>query len=140
VNAGHIDPQLFPVPQPGELTAPFWSACREGKLIFQRCLTCDLANFDPVLVCRRCLSQDLEWQPSLGLAEVYSWTVVWRAPSPAFRTPYVPAVVRLDEGYHMFTNIVGCDVSDVRSRLRVEVDFLQIRDDFWLPCFKPTAK
>jgi hypothetical protein len=131
------DPEIVPVPQPGELTAPFWSACRERKLIYQRCTACGLANFDPVFSCRRCMSRALEWQPSLGLGDVYSWTVIWRAPSPAFRVPYVAAVVRLDEGYYMFANIIGCDVSDVHEQMRVEVDFLHVRDEIWIPCFRP---
>jgi len=50
---------------------------------------------------------ELRWTPSEGRGEVYSWTVVHRPVSPEFEPPYAPAIITLDEGYQMLTNIVG---------------------------------
>ena len=60
-QTGHI-----PLPEPNSVSEPFWEGCREGKLLFQRCLECGKANFDPAAACRNCLSTQLEWEESGG--------------------------------------------------------------------------
>jgi uncharacterized OB-fold protein len=127
----------IPHATPGPLTAPFWQACTEQTLLFQRCGACSAADFPPAEHCRQCLSTELGWERSAGRGVVYSWTVVHRAVSPVFETPYAPAIVTLDEGYQMLTNIIGASTEEVRVGLAVQVDFRHVIDDLWLPYFRP---
>jgi uncharacterized OB-fold protein len=122
---------------PGPLTAPFWQGCAEGTLLFQRCAACAAANFPPAEHCRQCLSTDLGWERSGGRGVVYSWTVVHRAATPVFETPYAPAIITMSEGYQLLTNIIGANVDEVRVGLAVQVDFREVSTDLWLPYFRP---
>jgi uncharacterized OB-fold protein len=135
-----LTPQHAAVPHavPGPLTAPFWQGCADQVLLFQRCTACATANFPPAEHCRQCLSFDVGWQRSAGRGEVYSWTVVHRAATPVFETPYAPAIVTLDEGYQMLTNVIGVGVDEVRVGMPVQVDFREVSTDLWLPYFRPS--
>ena len=122
-----------PRPTPSELTAPFWAAARERRLVRPRCNSCGRSFFTPQVACPVCLSEDWSYVDSAGRGTVYSFTVVHRAPSPALSAPYVLAVVELiDEGWSMLTNVVvlrsgrrphrsSCrsDVGRPRRRVRV---------------------
>jgi uncharacterized protein len=133
---------------PGPLTAPFWQGCADQVLLFQRCGACTEANFPPAEHCRQCLSFDVAWERSLGAGVVYSWTVVHRAATPVFETPYAPAIVTLAEGYQMLTNIIGASVAtgndigttadELRVGMAVQVDFREVSTDLWLPYFRPS--
>jgi hypothetical protein len=123
--------------QPSALTAPFWDACSRHELIHQRCRACGLANFDPSERCRRCLALDLEWEHGAGRGVIATWTVVWRPVVASYEVPYAVAVVAMDEGFHIVTNIVGCDHADVASGMRVAVTFHTDSNGFTLPIFRP---
>lgn len=129
----------IPLPKPSPTSEAFWEGCRRGELRYQRCLTCSAALFDPPLRCRECGGSTLEWQVSAGRGEIYSWSTVWRAQTPAFTVPYVAAIVTLDEGYAMISNIIGCRVEEVTVGLAVEVEFHPVGEDIWLPYFRPTT-
>jgi uncharacterized OB-fold protein len=131
-QSGHI-----PLPEPTSISEPFWDGCREGKLLFQRCLECGTPNFDPVVACRRCLSTRLEWEESAGLGSIYSWTVIWRPQTPAFTVPYAVAIIDIDEGYQMLSGIIDCDTDVLAKGLRVQVDFREMSDVITLPYFRP---
>ncbi|HEV7801491.1 MAG TPA: OB-fold domain-containing protein, partial [Burkholderiales bacterium] len=94
-----------PIPVPDAATAPYWSAANEGRLVLPRCTACSRWHFYPRALCPYCSSDKLEWQSASGRGEVYSYTVVHRAPSPAFaaEVPYVVAIVELEEGPHLMT-------------------------------------
>ena len=126
-----------PHAQPGPLTAPFWHGCAEGQLLFQRCGSCASANFPPAEQCRQCLSPALQWERSTGDGTVYSWTVVHRAATPMFETPYAPAIIDMAEGYQILTNVIDTDIAQLRVGLPVTVDFRAVGDDLWLPYFRP---
>jgi uncharacterized OB-fold protein len=134
-----LDPQpsLHMTITVGTYSEPFWAGCQRDKLTYQRCGDCDLANFDPAPACRRCLSRTLSWQDGAGLGRLVSWTVVWRPPTAAFRAPYAPALVRLDEGYHMIANLIGCTIDDIRPDLPVRAVFFDGPAGQRLPYFTP---
>jgi uncharacterized OB-fold protein len=138
-NASELTAQRTAVPHasPGPLTEPFWRACAEQTLRFQRCEHCAAPGFPPAEHCRQCLSTELHWETSSGHGLVYSWTVVYRAATPVFETPYAPAIVTLDEGYQMLTNLIGATPSTLRVGLPVQVDFRKLDDGLWLPYFRP---
>ncbi len=131
-----LRPQSGPVPHASShLSLPFWQGCRAGELRYQRCDACGAANFPPSEHCRQCLSADLRWERSGGLGEIYSWTVVHRPVTAEFEPPYAPAIVTLDEGYQMLTNIVGMPPADLAIGLRVRVQFHAVGADLTLPYF-----
>jgi uncharacterized OB-fold protein len=117
------------------LAGPFWQGCDLRQLWFVSCASCGAADFPPATHCRSCLSESLEWKQSSGLATLYSWTVVWRAPTPDLQTPYAPAIVDLDEGYRMLTNLVGMRIDDLAIGMRLAVEFVPVGGDHLLPCF-----
>lgn len=127
------------VPQPTELTRPFWSAAREHRLSIQRCKECQRHVFYPRPLCPHCGADALEWVDASGRGAIYSYTVARRPTSRAFaeRVPYVIAIVELDEGPHMTTNIVECDPESLRVGDRVEAIFEDVSDEVALVQFRP---
>lgn len=123
MNTASIDLGLWQrgrqLPQPTALTRPFWAGLQEGKLLVQRCSACGQHVFRPEIACTRCLSLALDWVESSGLGVVYSYSVVRRPPRPDIDTPYVVGVVKLEEGWHMMTNLVGLPPEEVRSGMPV---------------------
>ncbi len=131
-----LQPQTGPVPHASsKVSAPFWAGCRSDELRYQRCEACGVANFPPTEHCRQCLSAELRWAQSDGIGEVYSWTVVHRPVTAVFEPPYAPAIVTLDEGYQMLTNIVGVAPADLVIGMPVRVQFHAVGDDVTLPYF-----
>ena len=136
-----LTPQLGPVSRstPSSLSAAFWDGCVRRELLFQRCDVCNEINFEPTEFCRFCVARNLHWERSAGRGVVTSWTIVWRPVTPSYEVPYAPTIVELDEGYHMMTNIVGCDHTVLATGLRVGVSFHGDADGFVLPYFTPEA-
>lgn len=127
----------FPVPTVTPLTMPYWNGLQEGELRHQVCGTCGNVWLPAREECPQCLSEDVSWTPSSGRGRLISWVVYRRAAHPAFvdRVPYTVAVVELEEGARLITNIVG-DPSELRIDQPVQ---LQIEEEngFWLPRFVP---
>ncbi len=131
------DGTTIPLPQPTPLSRPHWEGCRQGVLRVQRCSACGAYVFIPQPVCTSCQSRALEWVESSGRGTVYSYTTVHRPPRPQFETPYVVAIVELEEGCHMLTNVVDCPPGEVGVGMPVEVTFRAITDEITLPFFRP---
>jgi uncharacterized protein len=127
----------LPHAEPSPVTRPFWDGCAAGELRFQRCRGCRAAQFPPAEICRACLATDLAWERSAGLGTLYSWTVVHRPVTPAFSVPYAPAIVDLDEGYPMMTNLIGLTPDAITPGLAVRVEFHETGGGLHLPYFRP---
>ncbi|HVL80562.1 MAG TPA: Zn-ribbon domain-containing OB-fold protein [Actinomycetota bacterium] len=125
-----------PIAPPDALTAPWWEATSEERLLVQRCGSCGNAQHYPRSLCTKCWSADLAYVESPGEGEVYSYTVVHRSPHPAFAAPYTVALVRLDEGPVILTNIVG---GEVGCGSRVRVVWEDLSDGRKLPLFTPVG-
>jgi uncharacterized OB-fold protein len=130
-----------PLPRVNDTTRPYWDGAREGRLLLQRCLSCAKLIHYPRAWCPRCWKTDLEWVESRGRGRVVTFTVVHQAPfeSYAADVPYVLAVVRLDEGPQMMTNVVGLSPAAVKIDLAVEVVFEERAGGFRVPLFRPIA-
>lgn len=128
-----------PVPRPTRISAPFWSAAREHRLALQYCIRCRTYIYYPRPFCTSCLSEALEWREVSGRGRIHTFTVVRRAASSAFadKVPYVFAIVKLDEGPLMSTNVVGCPPGDVRMDMAVRAVFEDVSDDIALVKFEP---
>jgi uncharacterized OB-fold protein len=130
-----------PLPTPDAATAPYWAAARENRLVMPHCQDCGKYHFYPRTLCPHCSSARLEWTACSGRGSVYSFTVIHRAPSPAFAAavPYVVAAVRLEEGPQLMSNIIGCAPDAVRVGMPVRVTFVKASDEITLPMFEPVA-
>ena len=129
----------IPLPRPTELSRPHWDGCREGVLRVQRCRECQTYVFIPEPFCTECQSEELEWVESSGRGTLYSMTTVHRPQRPEFEVPYTVAIVELEEGWHMLTNLVGCPPEEMRVGMPVEVTFQRMSDEVTLPLFRPLA-
>ena len=128
-----------PLPVPDSESKPFWDGCNEEKLLIQHCKDCDKHIFYPRAVCPHCMSDQIEWVEASGKGKVYSYTIARRGAGPAFAddAPYVVALIDLDEGVRMMSNIVNCDVEAVRCDMPVKVVFEE-REGMKLPMFELT--
>lgn len=127
----------LPVPDPG--TAPYWEGTRNHELRLPKCGDCGEVHFYPRTLCPHCGSANRTWITACGRGRVYSYTVVHRAPSPAFKplVPYVVAVIALEEGPHLMSNVGGCRAEDVRIGMPVTVAWEDIDPAATLPYFVP---
>ncbi len=77
--------------------------------------------------------------PARGTGTLYTYTVARRPTHPGFadRVPYVIAVVELDEGPRMTTNLIDCSPEELSIGMRVEVAFGDLQDGLRLPLFRP---
>jgi uncharacterized OB-fold protein len=91
-------------------------------------------------MCRQCQGRELTWEESGGKGSVYSWSMVWRPQTTAFSVPYAPAIIDLDEGYQMLSNIIECEPESVDIGLRVKVAFHPIGQGISYPYFRPDER
>jgi uncharacterized OB-fold protein len=136
-----MDKPKKPVPIVNPWARPFWQAARQGRLIIQQCKDCKKFIFYPRIACIHCGSDKIEWVEASGKGTIYSYTVVETNAPSAFTkdVPYVIAIVRLEEGVQMLTNIIGCDPYQVKCDMPVQVTFEKLDDEFTLPKFKPST-
>nr|WP_310523555.1 Zn-ribbon domain-containing OB-fold protein [Polymorphobacter sp.] len=129
--------KFFPVPTAE--TARFWQGCHDHKFLLQRCVACGQHQFYPRTICTNCMSEQLDWIEASGHGTVATYTIVTRAVSDAYAadTPYVIALIELEEGPRMMSNVIGCDVGDVKSGMAVEVVFENWSADITVPKFRP---
>jgi uncharacterized protein len=126
------------IPVPTKETVPFWEGCAKGELRIQRCIACGHRQFPPGSVCTACFKDSLEWLAASGRGTVASYTVVYWSPNPAYAAdaPYVLALIALEEGPRMLTNIVGASPDSVRIGATVAVSFEQCAPGIALPKFR----
>jgi hypothetical protein len=115
----------LPAPIVNADSAPYWEGARSDKLLLQRCGGCGTLRFFPRFLCTACGSDRTEWSEVSGRGTVHSFTIVHRAAFPEFQatTPYVVALIDLEEGPRMMTNIVGDDALSVAIGDTVTVVF-----------------
>lgn len=129
----------MPLPTPNPTTQPFWDGTKQHRLMLQCDRTTGKPFFYPRVLAPGTLSDDLEWFEASGRGTVYSFTVDRRGSAPAFvaRAPYVIAIIELEEGPHMTSNIVGCEIEDVRIGMPVEAVYEDVTEEITLVKFRP---
>ncbi len=134
-----MNPYDKPIPEPDATTKPFWEALKRHQLFVQHCKDCGEHILYPREVCCRCLSSNLEWVKTSGRGKVYSYTVVREAANPAFKkdVPYIFAIIELEEGPRLTSNVVGCNVDDVKIGMPVRAAFDDVTPDVSLVKFQP---
>lgn len=132
----------FPHPVVDPYSTPFWEATRARRLSVQQCASCGALRFPPGPACPHCFLPDAVWIDLSGRGTVRNWVIFHHN---YFRrhnvqVPYAVALVELDEGIKLFTNLRGVEPDAIAAGLRVQVVFEQFDDRFTLPCFAPCAE
>jgi uncharacterized protein len=130
-----------PVPKPTPETLPFWESTKARAMSIQHCRDCAAAIFYPRSFCPRCLSSELEWRPVSGRATLASY-VINRRPLPVFEVEQqIIALVNLEEGVRMMTNIVDVEPTPDALQLGMALELAyDERGDQVLPVFRPAPK
>ena len=128
------EPKPRPQPIVDPDAEPFWNAAKEGRLLVQRCGACGKAQLYGRASCTSCHSTDVAWEEASGRGTVHTFTVIRQHFARPFRemVPYVVALVDLDEGARLMSNVTGVDPEDVQIGMTVKVRF---EED--LPMFEP---
>jgi uncharacterized OB-fold protein len=127
------------LPQPTPETRHFWEGCKAGELRLQRCAACHHTYFPPRPFCPACASREVEVFSASGKASLYSYVINHRPRPDMGSEPHSIAVVTLEEGPRMMTNIVGCPQTPEALELDMplEVTFESFSDEISLPFFQP---
>lgn len=134
-----MDPaRARPVPTPE--TEHFWQGTRAGELRLQRCDACQHIYFPPRPFCPGCGHRKVRVITASGRATLYSYVIHHRK-APGFVPPYCIAVVELEEGPRMMTNVVECPQTPEALQLDMplQVTFARMDDEITLPLFRPGA-
>lgn len=127
------------IKKPREEAFEYWDGLKQSKLKIQRCISCRKYVYYPRDFCPHDQGQ-LVYEEVRGKGIILSYTIVEKATHPYFvsKTPYVLAMIQLDEGPTMLSQIVGIDPKQVEFEMEVEVTFdYPIYEDVNLPVFRP---
>lgn len=135
-------PSAPPRPRPklDDDNRAFWTGGAEGKLNMMKCGDCGEFTHPPRQICRHCQSENMAAEAVAGTGEIDTFTINHQAWMPGLEVPFVIARVRLDgvPGVVLTTNIVNCDVNDVKFDDKVKVAFEE-QDGIWFPVFEKVA-
>jgi uncharacterized OB-fold protein len=125
-----------PLPEADNVSAPFWAGAAEGKVLYQECPKCGNRQFYPRAMCTACAATP-EWREASGRGTVHTYTVIRQNWANPFKDelPYVVAMVELDEGVKMMSNITDCEIDDVHIGMAVQAYTEKVEDGlgivFW---------
>ena len=127
-----------PLPTITDENRPFWEGCKQGKLQLQKCGQCGHIRYPISHVCPDCLSYEFTWQQLSGRGDVFSYVVFHQLYNKAFADdiPYNVALVQLEEGPRMYSNIVGVDNDAVKIGDKIEVMFDPVTPEISIPKFR----
>jgi uncharacterized OB-fold protein len=140
VSEESASPPFRILPAINDRNAGYWSSGKDGWLRFQRCQNCGYYLHPAGVVCPKCWSKQLEYEPVSGRATVLTFTINHQPWMPVPELPFVLAIVEIEEqdDVRVTTNIVNCAVDDVYVGMPVAVLFEAHPDeDIWLPMFEP---
>jgi uncharacterized OB-fold protein len=127
-----------PLPVPDADSAVLWRGLRDGALLLQHCADCRHVQYYQQGMCRRCGGENLVHRPASGRGKVHSFSVVHRAPGPAFKPdlPYAVLLIDLEEGPRMISTYTGGKPDEVTFDMDVVLVCEQVSEDVTLPRFK----
>jgi len=123
-------------------SSPFWEGAQNGEVRIQQCRDCGNKMYPPRVYCTHCLSANIDWIKCSGKGILYAYSTIYEEPPPRvakfLSSPYTLALVDLEEGVRMLTNIVECKPDELKCDMKVEVVFHDIGEGVNLVWFKPT--
>jgi len=129
-----------PVPDVDPISAPYWAAAAEGRLLVQECPACGHRQHYPRAVCTLCAATP-EWLETSGRGTVYTFTIVRQYNMPPFATmvPYVVAMIELPEGPRVLGHVTDCDPAEVRIGAEVQMYAVHADDGIGIPMWRLAA-
>ena len=115
----------------------FWEGVQQGRLLIQRCAGCQQLRHPPAPMCPACRSLEWDTVQSSGRGIIYSYVRHYHPTIPPFAPGHPIALVELEEGTRLVSDVVGIDGDDVRIGLPVQVEFNAVDDELTLPQFRP---
>ena len=88
-------------------------------------------------MCRWCHSLEWDTVEASGRGTVYSHVTVHHPQVPAFDYPLAVALVELEEGTRLISNMIGIDPADVHVGMPVVCEMVAVDDDLTIPQFRP---
>ena len=128
-----------PLPVPTKWSEPFWKGAKEHKLLLKQCQDCGHIDHPPYLYCTGCMGENSEWIEASGKGTLYAFAVnEYGVPFPFMPDlPYAVALVDLKEGPRMISNIVECDLKELKNGMELEVIFEDVSEEVSLPKWRP---
>ncbi|RHW39390.1 Zn-ribbon domain-containing OB-fold protein [Lysinibacillus yapensis] len=127
--------RIMTIPEVHPEHKEYWDAAVEGKLLIKKCASCGEFHYYPRVICPHCHSDKTSWFEAKGTGHIYTYSVMRHG------KPYAIAFVELDEGPRMMTNIVDCDLDEIRIDQKVKVVFKQSGNQenpgSFIACFTP---
>lgn len=117
----------------------WWDACDEGKVLIQRCKSCQTLRHPPRPMCGECQSTEWDSIESSLDGEIFSFVEMHHPRVPGYQYPLIVAVINLAEGTRIVANVVGCDVADIHIGMKIKGKVEQVDEKTMLPQFYPTA-
>ncbi len=130
------------LPSVEDETRPYWEAAKQGRLLIKKCNACGEVHHYPRPFCPSCWSEDVEWQEVSGRGTLYTYSTIFRNDLEPFSAwgAYVAAVVELDEGPRLMTNIVDAAPETLRVGMPVTVRYRDLTDEWAAPVFSPVTE
>jgi uncharacterized protein len=128
-----------PVPQPDDVSRPFFEGALRGELMIQQCDACKAFLAPGSRLCTECLNESLTWTKASGKATLFTFAVMHQKYHPGFfdELPYNISVVQLAEGPRLNTNVVGVANEDLKVGMPLIVTFEDVGEGVALPKFRP---
>ncbi len=128
-----------PLPTPTPETQPFWDGLKAHELRVMHCMNCDHTYLYPRPYCPKCFSDKTEWRAASGRGSLHTYMINHRPPSPAWEAPYVIAIVELEEGPRLMSNLVDIapDPNVLKIDMPLQVVYDDVTDQVTLPKFRP---
>lgn len=128
-----------PLPLPTEENETYLEGLKQKQIRLQKCTGCGRSRYPPARFCPACLSEKASWEPACGRGTVFSFIIVHQLYHPGFGDdlPYNVAIVALEEGPRITTNISGCRNEDVRIGMPVVADYFEATPEATILKFRP---
>ena len=115
----------------------FWNGLRDRQLLIQRCVSCGILRHPPRPMCPHCNSLEWDTVTASGRGTVHSFVMPQHPQFPFMDYPYIVALVDLEEGVRLVSNLIGIAPEDAQIDMPVEVCFTEFDDGFVLHQFRP---
>jgi uncharacterized protein len=118
---------------------PYWDSLKEHSIKVQKCDSCGAFRYVPKEICNKCRATAFTWAPIAGTGEVYTFTIVRRAPTPAYQqdAPYAIVHVVMEEGFRMIGSLRVDDPESVAIGQPVRVTYDDVTPDWTILQFQP---
>ena len=127
------------LPSPSKISQPFWDSCKAEAMQLQKCDDCETYIFYPVYICPECASRNLTWTLVSGKASVYTYTVAQKSVFEEVKGPVIVALVELEEGAMMTSNIINVDPDNIHIGMQLKLGYEPISEDITLPIFEAVS-